>query len=126
MSLAMADLPTDPDELRAFARACQSELKAAELSVQVKALEIETLKVQLARLRRMQFGRSSERLSRQIGQLELRLEELETAEATAITEADTAAPEPPVREKAKPKRQPLPEDVVQHDRPSVSHQGGTQ
>ena len=37
--------------------------------------EIEKLKVQLARLRRMQFGQSSERLSREIEQLELRLEE---------------------------------------------------
>jgi hypothetical protein len=28
MSLASADLPTDPDALRAFALACQSELAA--------------------------------------------------------------------------------------------------
>ena len=34
MSLATADLPADPDALRAFALACQAELKAAELSVQ--------------------------------------------------------------------------------------------
>lgn len=119
MSLATADLPTDPAALRAFALACQSELQAAELSVQVKALEIETLKVQLARLRRMQFGRSSERLSRQIEQLELRLEELETAGAVAITEAEAIAPEPMVREKAKPKRQPLPEHLPRQD---VTHQ----
>jgi hypothetical protein len=33
MSLATADLPADPDALRAFALACQAELKAAELSV---------------------------------------------------------------------------------------------
>ena len=38
MSLASAELPSDPDELRAFALAFQSELKVAELSVQVKAL----------------------------------------------------------------------------------------
>jgi len=36
MPLATAPLPTDPDELRAFALACQSELRVAELSVQVK------------------------------------------------------------------------------------------
>ncbi len=34
MSLATAELPTDPAELHAFALACQSELKVAELSVQ--------------------------------------------------------------------------------------------
>ena len=74
MSLATADLPTDPTELHAFALACQSELKVAELSVQYKALEIEKLKLQIAKLRRMQFGRSSERITRQIEQLELWLE----------------------------------------------------
>jgi hypothetical protein len=37
MSLATADLPVDPDALRAFALACQSELKAAETAVQLKA-----------------------------------------------------------------------------------------
>ena len=49
MSLATADLPTDPAELHAFALACQSELKVAELSVQYKALEIEKLKLQIAK-----------------------------------------------------------------------------
>jgi transposase len=39
MSLATAELPDDPAALRAFARACQSELKAAETAVQLKALE---------------------------------------------------------------------------------------
>ena len=69
MSLATAELPADPAELHAFALACQSELKVAELSVQYKALEIEKLKFQIAKLRRMQFGRSSERVDRQIAQL---------------------------------------------------------
>ena len=80
MSLASADLPSDPDALRAFALACQSELaattaelQAAKLAVQLRTLEIEKLKLQIAKLRRMQFGRSSERLARHIEQLELRL-----------------------------------------------------
>ena len=77
MSLATAELPTDPAALRAFALACQDELKAAELAVQYKTLEIEKLKFQIAKLRRMQFGRSSERINQQIAQLELRLEALE-------------------------------------------------
>ena len=73
MSLVSADLPSDPDALRAFALACQSELaeataelQAARLAVQLRTLEIEKLKFQIAKLRRMQFGRSSERLTRQI------------------------------------------------------------
>jgi hypothetical protein len=40
MSLATAELPTDPTELYAFALACQGELKVAEVSVQYKTLEI--------------------------------------------------------------------------------------
>ena len=49
-----------------------------------KALEIEKLKLQIAKLRRMQFGRSSERITRQIKQLELRLEELQAGEAEEV------------------------------------------
>src|SRR3954447_20461184 len=121
MSLATAELPTDPAELRAFALACQSELKAAELSVQYKTLEIEKLKFQIAKLRRMQFGRSSERISRQIEQLELRLEELEVGEGEVVAKAEAEAADPvaPIRERAKPKRKPLPAHLPRQE---VVHQ----
>src|SRR5215831_13654276 len=51
--------------------------------------EIERLKLFIAKLQRMQFGPSSERLAHQIEQLELQLEELEankTAKATATAQ----------------------------------------
>src|SRR3954451_5967548 len=118
MSLATAELPDDPDALRAFARACQGALKAAEIAVQLTALEIEKLRFQIARLRRMQFGRSSERISRQIEQIELRLEDVETAAADdARAEGDNAAPPPP--ERARPRRKPLPGHLPRRD---VVHQ----
>jgi septal ring factor EnvC (AmiA/AmiB activator) len=44
-------------------------------------LLIEQMEAQLAVLRRMQFGRSSEKLEREIAQLELGLEDLEEGEA---------------------------------------------
>ena len=124
MSLATAELPADPDALRAFAIACQAELKAAELSVQLRTLEIEKLKFQIAKLRRMQFGRSSEKLNRKIEQLELRLEELETgaAEDDAKTEAgsETGADDTStVGTRKKPKRKPLPDHLP---RTEVVHQ----
>ena len=121
MSLATEELPADPDALRAFARACQGALKAAETAVQIKALEIEKLKFQIAKLRRMQFGRSSERISRQIEQLELRLEELQTGEAVddARAEAADPTPAPPPPERARPKRKPLPDNLPRRD---VVHQ----
>ena len=58
-----------------------------------QALEIEKLKFQIAKLRRMQFGRSSERVDRQIAQLELRLEELEAG----MAEESPPAPKPRLR-----------------------------
>jgi transposase len=123
MSLATAELPTDLVSLRAFALACQGELKAAELAVQYKALEIEKLKFQIAKLRRMQFGRSSERINRQIAQLELRLEELEAgmAEDATRAEAEVEAAEAaaPIRERGKPKRRPLPDHLPRQE---VVHQ----
>ena len=119
MSLATAELPTDPAELRAFALACQSELKVAEISVQYKTLEIEKLKFQLAKMRRMQFGRSPERIIRQIEQLELRLEERETDEAEEVAKAEASAPTLPIRERANPKRKPLPDHLPRQE---VVHQ----
>jgi transposase len=106
-----------------FALACQGELKAAELAVQYKALEIEKLKFQIAKLRRMQCGRSSERVDRQIAQLELRLEELEAGMAEDATRAEAkveaAEPAAPLRERSKPKRRPLPDHLRRQE---VVHQ----
>src|SRR3954465_1824367 len=113
MSLATAELPDDPDALRAFARACQGALKAAEIAVQLTALEIEKLKFQIAKLRRMQFGRSSERITRQIEQLELRLEELETGESVESAQVEAHAPPQAVRQR--PKRKPLPEHLPREE-----------
>jgi hypothetical protein len=122
MSLASADLPSDPDALRAFALACQSELadatvelQAARLAVQLRTLEIEKLKFQIAKLRRMQFGRSSERVTRQIEQLELRLEELEAGEAEAISQAASEDQPLPIRQRSQPKRKKLPDHLPRQE-----------
>ena len=72
-----------------------AELEAA---LAVRDTLIETLRLQLAQLRRMTFGQSSEKLSLQIEQLELALEELEgEAEVAAVStsaanRAERAAP----------------------------------
>jgi hypothetical protein len=119
MSLATAELPADPAALRAFALACQGELKAAQTAVQLKALEIEKLRFQIAKLRRMQFGRSSERITRHIEQLELQLEELETSEAEDVARAEANEPDAPAPARAKPKRKPLPDHLPRQE---VLHQ----
>ena len=63
--------------------AASAELAAARAGLMSYAVEIEKLKFQLARLRREKYGSSSERIEREIAQLELRLEELEATEAEA-------------------------------------------
>ena len=59
----------------------RSELDAAKYAIKLTALQIEKLKVELARLRRMKFGQSFERLTLLSDQLELTLEELEAEHA---------------------------------------------
>src|SRR5512142_2743779 len=81
MPIEGALLPDDPEALRALIAAQAAELAAARAGLVAKALEIETLKLQIARLRRQTFGRSSEKLGQVIGQLELSLEELEEDQA---------------------------------------------
>jgi transposase len=122
MSLATANLPADLHALRDFALACQAELatataelKAAQLAVQLRVLEIEKLKFQIAKLRRMQFGRSSERIARQIEQLELQLEELETGAAQEDAAAGTEDRPASAVGRAKPKRRPLPDHLPRQE-----------
>jgi transposase len=71
--------------------------------------EITHLKLLIAKLQRLQFGRSSEKVQRQIEQLELRLEELE---AHKVEEGTSRAPaEVAPTFGTKPRRGPLPEHL---------------
>ena len=92
-------LPDDVAELKRLVAAKDAELvaqigelEAAKNGLLVTQLTIETLKAQLAKLRRERFGASSERIERVIAQLELALEEAEAASA------ETAAPAAPASE----------------------------
>jgi len=78
MTIAQPVLPENPDELRTFTLALQANFAAIQTRNQVledelyaKTLHIEKLKMQLAALRRARFGRSSEKLDREIEQLEM-------------------------------------------------------
>ena len=73
------DLPEDIEALKRMVLEHRALLDS-------RAREIESLKLLIAKLKRMQFGRSSERLAREIEQLELALDELE-AEAPVATSA---------------------------------------
>jgi transposase len=63
----------NPNELKALIFSQREQLVSRDN-------EIEHLKLLIARLRRIQFGRKSEKLDREIEQLELRLDELEATQ----------------------------------------------
>jgi transposase len=115
-------------EQAAALTAARAEATAAKAGLLAKSLEIEKLKVQIARLRRMQFGRSSEKLAQEIDQLELRLEELEMAQEMAqVPSLDAALAETTpaaASSKPKPTRRPLPEHLpraeIVHTPPQVA------
>ncbi len=93
-------LPNDIESLQRLV----IEQRAALLS---RDVEIEKLKIELARLKRMQFGRSSEQLDQTIAQLELSLEELEASESELLAPLVSLS----AVEKAKPARRALPENL---------------
>src|SRR5215468_2947903 len=113
--------PTLPDlsqlgreELQALLLAEHQGRLATHQQLLQRESEIEHLKLLLNQLRRMQFGPKSEKLGRQIEQLELRLEDLQQAQAAEQTthwiESGSTEPSQPAT-KAKPARRPLPEHL---------------
>ena len=91
----------------------QSLRIAAESEVKVGALEIERLKLMLAKARRAQFGQSSERGQQLIEQLELAIEDLEETQAVAEAKSESAAPEAAKKRRAGAPRGPrkLPDNL---------------
>src|SRR5215469_4367776 len=76
---ALPDLNKLPaEELRALILTQHQELVSKDEQLLSREREIEHLKLLLSKLHRMQFGRKSEKLARQIEQLELRLEALQS------------------------------------------------
>ena len=77
MFTAPAALPDDPATLQLILRAALTEIERLQLLVE--------------KLQRMLFGSKSEKVLRQIEQLELQLEELQAAGAIEETQAVTPA-----------------------------------
>jgi len=120
---AANNLPNDPKVLRSLLLASQAAVKASEQKItdlearlKTRDEELHNLQLQLIKLRRMQFGRSSEKLNKEIAQLELRLEELETEQALEAPIADIT----PASPTKKPARRALPEHLP---RETLRHSG---
>jgi transposase len=84
---AHADLPDDIDTLKALIAERDAVVATLREQLTTRTAEIEHLKLMIAKLRRMQFGRKSEKLDRRIDQLELRLEDLQADEGQTASRA---------------------------------------
>ena len=110
MSQTSADLPDDPAALKAMIAALQSENGKMSATLRAHDLLVQSLRIRIAKLQKQAFGASSEKIEREIEQLELALEDLLVATAEAddaphdesddLDEAVSAEPEP------KPRRRP--------------------
>lgn len=125
MPIDPAALPDDVDALKRIIGEMAQDAVAART-------EIEKLRFQLARLRRAQFGQSSEKIDRTVEQLELAIETLEEDDAQrmaatpAVAKVIAAASE----QTAKPARRPLPdhlprEEIIHPAACSCPNCGGT-
>ena len=119
---AISALPTDMEALLAFAaaavlRADEAEAKLANANARESATAalIAHLKLQIAKLKREQYGASAERTRRLLDQMELQLEELEAdaSEDTLVAEA-AAEKTASVRsfERKAPARKPFPDHLT--------------
>src|SRR3954454_4617181 len=106
MPIAPDQLPDEPQTLKRIIAAMAQDALAAQA-------EIARLKFQLARYRRTEFGRSSEKLAREVEQLELAIESLEEdqAEQFATAAPVAAAAIEGTAEARKPARRPLPDHL---------------
>ena len=121
MEAAISPLPDDVEALKALVvamarKADEAEAKLANAHARESAIEalIAHLKLQIAKLKREQYGPSAERSRRLLDQMELQLEELEAdaAEDDLIAE-EAAAKTTTVTafERKRPARKPFPEHL---------------
>ncbi|MFM0036039.1 IS66 family transposase [Paraburkholderia strydomiana] len=114
-------LPDDIEALKAMLRERDAQLErmqnvvdSQKAAIATGKAEIEHLKLLIAKLRRMQFGRKSEKLDHQIEQLELRLEELEADEGAAPVEIPRTPRTAPEQVQRKPSPEHLPREIQTH------------
>jgi transposase len=108
--ITLDSLPDDPAALKRIIAAMAQDALTTQA-------EIARLKFQLARYRRTEFGRSSEKLARETEQLELALETLETDQAERLAKASpaVAAAVETAAGAQKPARRPLPQHLPREE-----------
>ena len=121
MEAAISSLPNDVEALKALVaamarKADEAEAKLANALAHQSAIEalIAHLKLQIAKLKREQYGPSAERSRRLLGQMELQLEELEADAAEDDLIAEQAAAKTTTVtafERKRPARKPFPDHL---------------
>jgi transposase len=105
----------DPEVLKALLIAKHNESVEQHKQLMSNSQEIEHLRLVIEKYRRMIFGRKSEKLSGELAQLELRLEELEATQAADQAAAEAQQPSSTQSgskpKTSRPRRKPLPEDL---------------
>src|SRR5580692_9218057 len=109
----------DSQALKSLILAQHEQVLAQREQLASRAVEIEHLKLLIAKLRRRQFGRSSEKRENQIEQLELRLEELEVRRRRETTATPGSTGSATV---ARPARRPLPDHLPREVRKCLPKQ----
>ena len=114
MDKGEADLPDDIEALKALLLKERAEAAAVHAKLSDSDAIIAHLKLQIAKLKREQYGQSSERSSRLIDQLELQLEEVEASASEDDLLAEMAAAKTTqvaAFTRKKPSRKPFPEHL---------------
>src|SRR4028118_233718 len=94
MDASLAPLPDDVATLRAIIGAQQAEIQKLTSSARAYETLIEALRIQIVRLKKQKYGASSEKIAREIEQLELALEGLEIERAAADLTLEEPEDEP--------------------------------
>src|ERR1700675_3769952 len=112
-----AELPNDVEALRRIVLEHSAKLEAAEALLIFKNLELEKLRFEIAYLKRMKYGRSSEQLDRELVQMQLSIEDLESSLAAKPLEVRPAAKEPSEKPARRPLPAELPREEIVHENP---------
>lgn len=117
----VATLPDDPVVLKAMISALQAENARISATLRAHDQLVQALRLRIAKLQKQAFGASSEKIEREIEQLELALEDL----LVAVAEVDTAphdedgtveAQPSPEKNQSKPRRRPRVSDDTPRER----------
>jgi len=119
MSKHAENLPDDPAVLKAMIAALQAENAKISATLRVHDQLVQALRLRIAKLQKLAFGKSSEKIEREIEQLELALEDL----LIAVAEEDDAPidegqdePSPEAADAPALRRRPRVSDTTRRER----------